>query len=147
MSWSADCGPATSDLLLQVLPLRWLLQVVALVALAVSRAANVFPISALVNYLRPSDLRIPGSQQFVMWWAGLRGAMAFALALEAAGDLPGAPAPRVVAGLHDNTAPRAQGSAHTAQRHPNQSKCAPLSFLLLCYQAVVAHLLAAPLSL
>ncbi|KXZ47705.1 hypothetical protein GPECTOR_33g587 [Gonium pectorale] len=55
-----------------------------LLALALSRAANVFPLSALVNWLRPPERHIPPKQQFLMWWSGLRGAMAFALAVDAA---------------------------------------------------------------
>jgi hypothetical protein len=64
------------------------MQVVSLAALAVSRV-HVWPLSAMANYLRPEELHIPQSQQFILWWAGLRGAMAFALALQAADDLPG----------------------------------------------------------
>lgn len=65
------------------------LQLVCFVAMAVSRAANVWPCAALINYLRlPADL-IPQSHQLVLWWAGLRGAMAFAIALEAADAVPG----------------------------------------------------------
>ncbi|KAG2502023.1 hypothetical protein HYH03_000517 [Edaphochlamys debaryana] len=56
----------------------------ALVALAVTRAANVVPLSALVNFLRPKYRHITPRAQFMMWWAGLRGAMAFALSMEAA---------------------------------------------------------------
>lgn len=65
-------------------------QVVVILALAVSRALNVWPNAALVNYVRPPDLRIPQSQQFMMWFSGMRGAMAFAMVLRALEDLPGA---------------------------------------------------------
>lgn len=58
-------------------------------ALALSRAANIWPLSAAVNYLRCEDSRVPRSHQFMLFWAGLRGAMAFALALQVADDLPG----------------------------------------------------------
>ncbi|PNH08205.1 Sodium/hydrogen exchanger 6 [Tetrabaena socialis] len=54
-----------------------------LIALAVSRAANILPCSALVNLLRPRERHIPPRAQLMMWWAGLRGAMAFALSVEA----------------------------------------------------------------
>ncbi|EFN58404.1 hypothetical protein CHLNCDRAFT_140336 [Chlorella variabilis] len=57
---------------------------VCFVALAVSRALNVWPCAALVNLGRPRELRIPQSHQVMLWWSGLRGAMAFAIALEAA---------------------------------------------------------------
>ncbi len=38
-------------------------QIVALFALAVSRAANIWPLAAMVNYVRPPELRIPQTQQ------------------------------------------------------------------------------------
>ena len=60
-------------------------------ALAASRAANVWPCAAAVNLLRTPDTRIPQAHQFMLWWSGLRGAMAFAIALDAADALPGAP--------------------------------------------------------
>jgi NhaP-type Na+/H+ or K+/H+ antiporter len=65
------------------------LQLVCFVALAASRAANIWPCAALTNYLRLPDQRIPQRHQFMLWWAGLRGAMAFAIALKAAELLPG----------------------------------------------------------
>ncbi|GIL79960.1 hypothetical protein Vretifemale_9195, partial [Volvox reticuliferus] len=55
----------------------------SLVALAVSRAANILPCTAIVNLLRPVERHILPAQQFMMWWSGLRGAMAFALSVEA----------------------------------------------------------------
>jgi NhaP-type Na+/H+ or K+/H+ antiporter len=64
-------------------------QLVSVLALAVSRALNVWPNAALVNYGRPPDLRIPQAQQFMMWFSGMRGAMAFAMVLRALEDLPG----------------------------------------------------------
>jgi NhaP-type Na+/H+ or K+/H+ antiporter len=68
-----------------------ILQLVSVLALAVSRALNVWPNAALVNYGRPPDLRIPQAQQFMMWFSGMRGAMAFAMVLRALEDLPGKP--------------------------------------------------------
>jgi solute carrier family 9 (sodium/hydrogen exchanger), member 8 len=68
-----------------------IVQLVSVLALAVSRALNVWPNAALVNYGRPPDLRIPQAQQFVMWFSGMRGAMAFAMVLRALEDLPGKP--------------------------------------------------------
>ncbi|GLI71288.1 hypothetical protein VaNZ11_016422, partial [Volvox africanus] len=55
----------------------------SLVALAVSRAANILPCTAIVNLLRPVERHVPPAQQFMLWWSGLRGAMAFALSVEA----------------------------------------------------------------
>lgn len=65
------------------------LQLVSILALALSRALNVWPNAALVNYVRPPDLRIPQSQQLMIWFSGMRGAMAFAMVLRALEDLPG----------------------------------------------------------
>ena len=64
-------------------------QLVALFGLAWSRAANIYPCAWLVNVLRPPEMGIPSSHQFFLWWSGLRGAIAFALSLQAAEDLPG----------------------------------------------------------
>lgn len=50
----------------------------AIVLVLLSRAATVYPISALLHFSRWS---IPGREQHVIWWAGLRGALALALAL------------------------------------------------------------------
>ncbi|PNW71931.1 hypothetical protein CHLRE_16g671250v5 [Chlamydomonas reinhardtii] len=62
----------------------WSYAALCLIALAASRAANIYPLSLLVNCLRPIERRITQKEQFMMWWSGLRGAMAFALAVEAA---------------------------------------------------------------
>jgi len=64
-------------------------QAVSFAALALSRAINIWPCAALVNCLRPPGQSIPQAQQFMLWWSGLRGAMAFAIALEAADTVPG----------------------------------------------------------
>jgi NhaP-type Na+/H+ or K+/H+ antiporter len=45
------------------------------------RAANIFPLAALVNVFRPPAERIPWQHQVVQWHAGSRGAIAFAIAL------------------------------------------------------------------
>lgn len=66
-------------------------QAISLVALAISRAVNVYPCTALVNALRTPETRVPPRHSFMLWFSGLRGAMAFALSLQAAEDLPGAP--------------------------------------------------------
>jgi NhaP-type Na+/H+ or K+/H+ antiporter len=50
----------------------------------VSRALNILPCVAVVNWLRLPERRMPARQQFMLWWSGLRGAMAFALAIDAA---------------------------------------------------------------
>ena len=62
----------------------------AMPVLLVARAANIFPLCALVNHCRgarargargPAGARISGRMQCVMWWSGLKGAVSFALAM------------------------------------------------------------------
>lgn len=43
------------------------------------RACNIFPLSILLNYFR--EHKITRKMQFIMWFSGLRGAIAFALSL------------------------------------------------------------------
>ncbi|CAI6003111.1 unnamed protein product [Closterium sp. NIES-64] len=52
------------------------------------RSANVFPCAHLINLFRPPSKQIPDSHQKALWFSGLRGAMAFGLALQATHDLP-----------------------------------------------------------
>lgn len=54
-----------------------------MLALAVSRALNIYPICTAVNLFRAPERKISHRQMFMQWWAGLRGPMAFALALDA----------------------------------------------------------------
>jgi CPA1 family monovalent cation:H+ antiporter len=51
---------------------------VAIVAVLAGRAAAVYPIAAL---FRPTALKVDGRDQNVLFWGGLRGALALALAL------------------------------------------------------------------
>lgn len=44
-----------------------------------SRACNIFPLSIMLNYFR--EHKITKKMQFIMWFSGLRGAIAFALSL------------------------------------------------------------------
>lgn len=53
--------------------------VIAVLACLLGRAANTFPLSFLANLKRKKP--IPMAMQFVIWFAGLRGAIAFALSL------------------------------------------------------------------
>ncbi|KAL3627182.1 Sodium/hydrogen exchanger 6 [Castilleja foliolosa] len=55
---------------------------------SVLQAANVFSCAYLVNLARPSHRKIPMKHQKALWYSGLRGAMAFALALQSVHDLP-----------------------------------------------------------
>jgi solute carrier family 9 (sodium/hydrogen exchanger), member 8 len=57
--------------------------ITAIFACFIARAANVFPVSALINLARGKRRPpIPFKQQFVMFFGGLRGAIAFSLALD-----------------------------------------------------------------
>ncbi|KAI0492404.1 hypothetical protein KFK09_026675 [Dendrobium nobile] len=56
--------------------------------IVVARAANVFSCAFLVNLVRPTHRQIPMKHQKALWYSGLRGAMAFALALQSVHDLP-----------------------------------------------------------
>ncbi|KAG9395668.1 Na+/H+ exchanger [Carpediemonas membranifera] len=59
--------------------------VVATIALCmIGRAANVFPLTALLNLFR--TYRTPQKFQFIQFWSGLRGAVAFALVLSITGS-------------------------------------------------------------
>uniref|UniRef100_A0A914MZK2 Sodium/hydrogen exchanger n=1 Tax=Meloidogyne incognita TaxID=6306 RepID=A0A914MZK2_MELIC len=53
--------------------------ILSIVLLFVSRAASVFPLSSLVN--RFSKTKISMKNQIIMWFSGMRGAVALALAL------------------------------------------------------------------
>mmetsp|Transcript_11750 Transcript_11750/g.35822 ORF Transcript_11750/g.35822 Transcript_11750/m.35822 type:complete len:583 (+) Transcript_11750:234-1982(+) len=52
----------------------------AIILTVLSRAANIFPLSLLVNRYR-GEAKISAKSQFIMWFSGLRGAIAFALSL------------------------------------------------------------------
>ncbi|THU54467.1 hypothetical protein C4D60_Mb10t25380 [Musa balbisiana] len=56
--------------------------------IGVARAAHVFSCAWLINMVRPSSSQIPMRHQKALWYSGLRGAMAFALALKSVHDLP-----------------------------------------------------------
>jgi NhaP-type Na+/H+ or K+/H+ antiporter len=49
-------------------------------AIAVGRALNIYPLSFLINLSRKPDHKIAFNNQHLMFFSGLRGAMAFALA-------------------------------------------------------------------
>eukprot|EP01025_Chloroclados_australasicus_P065997 TRINITY_DN9019_c0_g1_i8.p1 TRINITY_DN9019_c0_g1~~TRINITY_DN9019_c0_g1_i8.p1 ORF type:complete len:494 (-),score=32.00 TRINITY_DN9019_c0_g1_i8:447-1733(-) len=67
--------------------LTWGFIIISFIALAWSRFVNVYMNAGIVNYLRPPALRISSKFKLMMWFAGLRGAIAFALSLEAKTDL------------------------------------------------------------
>ncbi|GMJ14307.1 Na+/H+ antiporter 6, ARABIDOPSIS NA+/H+ ANTIPORTER 6 [Hibiscus trionum] len=59
----------------------------SIIFIAVARAANVFSCAYLVNLVRPAHRQIPLKHQKALCYSGLRGAMAFALALQSVHDL------------------------------------------------------------
>lgn len=64
-------------------------QVIAVFALAHSRFANIWVCSRAINLLRHPETHVPETHQFMLWFSGLRGAIAFALSLQAVEDMPG----------------------------------------------------------
>mmetsp|Transcript_8387 Transcript_8387/g.14021 ORF Transcript_8387/g.14021 Transcript_8387/m.14021 type:complete len:519 (-) Transcript_8387:325-1881(-) len=60
----------------------WGTIILTLVNLNLARFFNIFIVTKLVNLTRSNESKIGAKQQFVMWIAGLRGAMAYALALD-----------------------------------------------------------------
>lgn len=70
-------------------PATWAFIFFSLVALAISRYLNVYPCTAFINMLRPVEQRIPETHKHMLWFSGLRGAMAFALSMLARNPLEG----------------------------------------------------------
>lgn len=66
--------------------LGWGLVLTTILNLNIARGLNVLTTTWLVNKTR-TNTKISGRMQFVMWLSGLRGAMAYALALKCATDL------------------------------------------------------------
>ena len=60
-----------------------LIVAVAIFGMLLGRALNVYPLTAMVNCRRRAERQISAGCQHIMWFAGLRGAIAFALALKA----------------------------------------------------------------
>ena len=55
--------------------------VLSIINLNIARLLNIFIVTKIVNSTRSEETKIPKKTQFVMWVAGLRGAMAYALSL------------------------------------------------------------------
>lgn len=53
--------------------------IVAFFSCFIARAANIFPLSFVANFCRGRRNKITGKMQIVLWFASLRGAIAFAL--------------------------------------------------------------------
>lgn len=62
--------------------------VLTLVNLNLARGLNILIISFMVNRHRPEGNKFTAKHQLVMWVAGLRGAMAYALALNTTTEMP-----------------------------------------------------------
>lgn len=77
-------GLAVADIRLIDLGPAQLATIIALVQL--SRAVTVYPLCALFVRSRQA---VPFAQQHILWWGGLRGALALALALALPKDVPG----------------------------------------------------------
>jgi sodium/hydrogen exchanger 3 len=56
--------------------------VAGIIVISIARAANIYPLTFLVNLSRPRERWITQKYQFFMWFAGLRGAIAFVLSLD-----------------------------------------------------------------
>jgi monovalent cation:H+ antiporter, CPA1 family len=65
--------------------LGWETAAIAILLVLVGRAVAVYPLS---NLFRPSNLRVPFAFQNVLFWGGLRGALALALALAVPPSVP-----------------------------------------------------------
>jgi sodium/hydrogen exchanger 8 len=59
----------------------WTLFLSTILNLNVARFFNIWFVTFLVNRTRTENTKITRKTQFVMWFSGLRGAMAYALAL------------------------------------------------------------------
>ena len=64
----------------------WGLVITTAINLNLARFLNIFIVSALVNCQR-TESKLDVNKQTVMWFSGLRGAMAYALALKSFNDL------------------------------------------------------------
>jgi monovalent cation:H+ antiporter, CPA1 family len=65
--------------------LGWETAAIAILLVLLGRAVAVYPLS---NLFRPSKLRVPFAFQNVLFWGGLRGALALALALAVPPSVP-----------------------------------------------------------
>jgi len=63
-----------------------LFALLALSLCVLGRLLNIFPLSWIANLCRQGEKRINVRMQFVLWFAGLRGAIAFALAINMPGN-------------------------------------------------------------
>ncbi|KAJ6235966.1 sodium/hydrogen exchanger 8 [Anaeramoeba flamelloides] len=53
----------------------------SLIICLIGRAIHIFPLSALINHFRKEERKLPKRKQFIIFYSGLRGAVAFCLSL------------------------------------------------------------------
>ncbi len=63
----------------------WLTAVIAIALVLLGRAAAVYPVCGLFHW---STARVPWREQHILFWGGLRGALALALSLALPADMP-----------------------------------------------------------
>nr|CAB3453747.1 unnamed protein product [Digitaria exilis] len=80
LQWNAKAGHMLDSYFSQLYP--------SIIFILLARAANVFSCAYILNLARPPHCQIPKQYQQALWYSGLRGAMAFALALQSVHDLP-----------------------------------------------------------
>ncbi|KAJ6249004.1 sodium/hydrogen exchanger [Anaeramoeba flamelloides] len=65
---------------------KWKLILLSLLLCLISRFFNVYPLVWVINIFKPIKHKFQQKEQFVLWFAGLRGAIAFALTLMLTGE-------------------------------------------------------------
>jgi len=63
----------------------WQFVLISFAACLLARLLNTYPCSLLINLFRKKEARISQKAQFVIWYGGLRGAIAFLMAVESRG--------------------------------------------------------------
>jgi len=65
----------------------WVMFIIAFLGMLAARVCNVLPGVALVNLRRSPESKISRRHQIFLWFSGLRGAIAFALAMKSTDDV------------------------------------------------------------
>lgn len=68
--------------------INYMLVFICLISMMAARYFSVIPLAELINYFSPNPLgrpKIPRKNQLMIWWAGIRGAIPFALSFEVGG--------------------------------------------------------------
>ena len=69
------------------MPSMWFMFIVSFIAMLMARVANVYPNCFIVNLRRSPREKISKNHQLFLWFSGLRGAIAFALAMKSTNDV------------------------------------------------------------